>query len=166
MNTGTPCCAVYPVVCFDDSHTCTVLLIKLHACVCMSQSLALNYFLYVLNSGVFEMDCMSYNSQGQEIELIFFLWELIFSDIYIIDRYNFRMQPGCIFFLWWNESSSFFHDFSFKICSSSRKYIQNRSLLTPSGNKRKHKPFPPHFSWMPPRSPLYLTQPRPSLNYV
>lgn len=71
MNVGTPCCAVYPVVCFDDSHSYTVVLIKLRACVCMFHSLALNISSVSTWTRVLETDYMCYHTQGQVIELIF-----------------------------------------------------------------------------------------------
>lgn len=98
MNVGTPCCAVYPVVCFDCSHISTVFLIKLRACVCMFPSLA-----FSITSVSFSMG----QCPGERLYVLSYprtRRTFFFSQTHYIEWYNFQTQLGCISSWWWNES--------------------------------------------------------------
>lgn len=127
-------------------------------CTCFPHSLSI-FFLCVLSvlcADVRENDYTFYPTQGQVTELVFFR-DIYYQMVQLPD-------PAWLYILLMMKWISFDYDFSFKICCSSRKYISGTSRtdsppLPPPGNKLQHKPCPPHFSWMPSRSPLYLTHP-------
>lgn len=154
MNAGTPCCAVYPVVCFDDSHTYTVFLIKLRVCMYPSLALNISSVSFILWTDVLEKDYMCYHTQGQVIEFLF--RHIHYRMVQLPDA------AGCISSWWWNESFlTMTSPWRFAVPPGNICPVRpgQTPLSPPFWNKLQHKSCPPHSSWIPSRSLLYLTHP-------
>lgn len=149
-----------PLSCFMTHilSTDTVFLIKLHTCECMFHSLS------VCNSAHrCPRDRLYVLSYPRTSNRTHFSRHIHYRIVQLQDA-------AWLYILFMMKWIFFDYDFSFKICCSSWKYMSSSSRTDPSffprsGNKLQHKPCPPYISWMPSRSPLYLTHPGPNLNY-
>lgn len=144
MNAGTPRRPVYPLVCFDDSHTQFFLL----SCVNVSFTCS-QFFLCVFNSKYTDVRKTDDSRTGNRA-LIFFRQ----THYWMIKLQETAWLYICM--IKWYFSTS---PYSFGVLPISIWTVHLGLIPLPSfGNKLKRKPCPPLFSWMPSRSSvLYIS---------
>lgn len=162
MNDGTPGWRVYHIVCvsqFDFFFFLHTLKFFLSRRVRASVTLNISS-LPLIGPGA---DCACYHTQRQATEIIASLprWaDSFFRQIYYqMVQLKDAAQLSIVFMMIFFKTSP--SGFAGPPENTGTSRADHFPILpsSPCGNKLKHKPCPPHFSWMPSRSSPYLTEP-------